>query len=554
MSTLRPRTAADSDELGRLRALVEELRAEVERGRSELRELNQIGMALMTERDPDRLLDRILEQALRLTASDAGSLYLVEEEGAERRLRFKLTRNLSLPDLPFSEFTLPIDRTSLAGYAADTAEPLIIDDAYHLDDDPTTPLSFNRSFDERSGYRTKSMLVVPMADHRGQLVGVLQLINRKTAPEARISDDEAAAEFVVAYTSHELELAQGLAGQAAVSIENSRLYRQIEQIFESFVKASVTAIDQRDPTTAGHSVRVATLTCDMAELLERYDRGRYGDVHFTPEQMKELRYAALLHDFGKVGVREEVLVKAKKLPPSLLERVEARFDLIRRSIETEYHRQRAEILEKEGRGRFEAMGPQLELEFRRQMEELERFHAAVRAANEPSVLPEHSAEILGEIAQRRFQDARGRPVPFLTPEELQFLSIPKGSLDERERKEIESHVEQTYRFLLQIPWTADLGGVPAIAYGHHEKLNGTGYPRGVGEEELPVQTRIMTIADIFDALTASDRPYKRALGVERALDILNMEAKAGLLDAELVQLMVESQIYERVLQSDWREL
>ncbi|HUH14081.1 MAG TPA: HD domain-containing phosphohydrolase [Longimicrobiales bacterium] len=548
--------ATPAGELERLQEEVASLRAQVERGRSELRELNQIGMALMTERDPDRLLERILSQAVRLTGSDAASLYLVEEgEDGGRQLRFKLARNDSLPEIPLVEFTLPIDRTSLAGYVADTGQPLVIADAYHLDEEPATSFSFNHSFDERFGYRTRSLLVVPMADHRSQMVGVLQLINRKRQGDARITTEEEANAFVVPYDEHELELAQGLAGQAAVSIENSRLYRQIEQIFESFVKASVTAIDQRDPTTAGHSVRVATLTCDMAEVLERHDRGPYRETRFTREQMKELRYAALLHDFGKVAVREEVLVKAKKLPPPLLERVEARFDVIRRGAEAEYYRRRAELLEAHGpRALAEGAVDELKGEFARRLDEIERFHAAIRAANEPSVLPEHSAEILNEIAQQRYHTPRGEEAPFLTGEELGFLSIPKGSLDARERREIESHVEQTYRFLLQIPWTDDLKNLAEIAHGHHEKLNGQGYPRGLRAEEIPVQTRIMTVADIFDALTASDRPYKKALGAERALDILRMEARDGLLDPELVTLFIDSRIYQRVLEADWREL
>ncbi len=525
---------------------------ELARTRNELNELTRIGMALMTERDPDRLLVEILDQAQRLTGSDAGSLYLLERADDEARLRFALTSNDTLPDQPFVEFTLPLDTRSLAGYAAVTGEALLLEDAYTLPEDAS--FSFNRTFDERTGYRTKSVLVVPMLDHRDQVVGVLQLINRKSDPAARITDEESAERFVLPYTERELRMVRSLAGQAAVSIENSRLYSEIETIFESFVKAAVTAIDQRDPTTAGHSVRVATLTCDMAVNLERKDRGRYAGLRFTHEQIRELRYAALLHDFGKVGVREEVLVKAKKLPPPLQERVEARFDLIRRTLEAEYYRRRVELLERHGPGAADRAAAALDAEFRIRMSELDRFRDAVRQANEPSILPEKSAAILDDIARRTFPGPHGEPVPYLLDEELHFLSIPKGSLDEHERREIESHVEQTYRFLIQIPWTRDLKNVAEIAYGHHEKLDGRGYPRGIRGDEIPVQTRIMTIADIFDALTAADRPYKRAVPTERALDILVAEAKEGLLDDELVSYLIESRLYETVLERDWREL
>jgi response regulator RpfG family c-di-GMP phosphodiesterase len=345
-----------------------------------------------------------------------------------------------------------------------------------------------------------------------------------------------------------------LAGQAAVSIENGQLYRSIERLFEGFIKAAVTAIDQRDPTTSGHSVRVATLTCDLAEVADRTTRPPFDRTRFSREQMKELRYAGLLHDFGKVGVREEVLVKSKKLPPVYLERIESRFDLIRRTLESEFHRRRADLLLELGPGRAKERFAEMEREFEAERERVDRFQEAVREANEPRVLPEASAEILHEIAATRFPDFEGRLVPYLTEDEIHFLSIPKGSLDPEERKQIESHVTHTYHFLRQIPWTQELSDVAKIAYGHHEKLDGTGYPRGARGEEIPLQTRLMTAADIFDALTASDRPYKKALPAGRALEILDMEAKGGQLDPDVVELMLESEVYRKVLEEDWREL
>jgi HD-GYP domain-containing protein (c-di-GMP phosphodiesterase class II) len=523
---------------------------ELKRTRHELAELQRIGMALMTERDPNNLLVQILDQAKRLTHSDAGSLYLVERgpDGA-RQLRFKLSQNDSLQNLPFVEFTLPINESSIAGYVASTGLPLNIEDTYEI---PTSqPYAFNRSFDERFGYRTRSMLVVPMVDHKDEVVGVLQLLNSKSDPLAVITSEDAADDFVLPYGQHELDLVQSLAGQAAISIENSQLYAQIQNLFESFVKAAVTAIDQRDPTTAGHSLRVAALTVDMAEALERGGQGIWAGTRFSKDQIRELRYAAMLHDFGKVGVREEVLIKSKKLPPYLFERVESRFDLIRRTAEADYFRRRADLIRA---GVSDESLVDLEEAFEHELAELNQFHTAVRGANEPTVLPEAAASILGEIALRKFRSPTGDEKFFISDEELHYLKIPKGTLDERERMEIESHVEQTYKFLTQIPWTEDLSNLANIAYGHHEKLNGRGYPRGIAGENIPVQTRIMTIADIFDALTASDRPYKRALPVERALSIIEMEAKDGMLDTDLVTTLIEGQIYRRVLEQDWRDL
>lgn len=520
------------------------LERELASARKQLRELAGVGMALMTERDPDRLLRTILSKARQLTGSDAGSLYLVEEdERGEPRLCFALSQNDSI-DVPFESFTLPLDTTSVAGYAAVTGETLRVADAYDLPAD--APYRLNRSFDERFGYRTCSMLVVPMVDHPGTVVGVLQLINHKRDPSARIDGPEAARRWVVPYRPREMELVQALAGQAAVSIENSRLYRQVENLFESFVKAAVVAVDQRDPATSGHSVRVATLTCDLAAALERGGRGHYAGMRFTREQMRELRYASLLHDFGKVGVREEVLVKPKKLPPLLMERVQARFAFIRRTLEMEHFRARA--LAAERGERLVDVGAEA------RMAELERVRALVMAANEPTILPEAAVAELDELSRVTFAGPDGTPLPYLTEEELAYLRIPKGSLTDDERREIESHVEQTYRFLVQIPWTGDLRNVAAIAYGHHEKLNGRGYPRGVDEAGIPPQTRMMTVADIFDALTASDRPYKRAVSPEKAIDILHMEARDGLLDTALVETMVESGVYRRILEVDWRAL
>ena len=521
--------------------------------RGNLRGLNQIGMALMSERDPDVLLGMILTEARHLTGSDAGSLYLVhEEKDGPRTLHLLRAQNDSLPDLDMPDYSLPFDDTSLAGFVAFHGEPLLIEDAYHIPD--SEPYSFNRSFDEERGYRARSMLVVPMKDHRDNVVGVLQLINKKSDPGAVIHDERSSERHVVDYELRDVELVQSLAGQAAVSIENGRLYENIENLFEGFIKASVIAIDQRDPTTSGHSVRVATLTCDIAEIVDKAKDGPFRDTRFSREQMRELRYAGLLHDFGKVGVREHVLVKSKKLPPVLLERIEARFDLIRRTLESDFHQQRAEYLLKYGKNDFDTFLRGLEEGYERSQSQIDRFQEAIRESNVPRVLPGANAEILDEISATTFRDFSDQQVPYVTPEELHFLSIPKGSLDADERLQIEAHVTHTYNFLRQIPWTSNLAHVADIAHGHHEKLDGTGYPRGIEASEIAIQTRIMTVSDIFDALTASDRPYKKALSPQRAIEILDMEAKAGMLDPTVVELVVDSEVHHKILDTDWREL
>ena len=525
------------------RAETARARAEAASRSREIGELTRIGVALGTERDLKILLDLILTQARRITSSDAGSLYLVEmSEQGQKRLRFRLAHTYSKPEAPFVEFTIPVDRTSLAGYTAVTGEPLVIDDAYFLP--PDVEYSINRSFDERYGYRTKSMLVIPMKDHRDEVIGVLQLINRKRQFETVLAAPDDVDLQVVPYSKRTVELVTALAGQAAVAIENSQLYERIEQMFEGFVRAAVHAIEQRDPTTFGHSGRVANMTMGLAQVVDATGDGAYRTVRFTREQLREIRYAGLLHDFGKVGVREQVLVKAKKLYPLQLDLIRQRHDFVRRTAEREFWRKRAEFLETRGRTGYEEYLRDLEAEHGREIEALERFLEVVLQANEPTVLPAGQFEELAALAQCTYEDAAGRAQRYLSEEEVRYLTIPQGSLDETERLEIESHVTHTYRFLQQIPWTRELQQIPIIAYGHHEKLDGHGYPRGVTGEAIPIQTRMMTISDIYDALTAADRPYKAAVARERALDIMTDEVQLGQLDRELFRLFVDGKVFE----------
>ena len=512
----------------------------------ELSELTAIGVALGTERDLGALLDLILTQARRVTCSDAGSLYLVErdETGVAKHLRFAMAQNFSLPAIPFSSFTVPIDHSSLAGYVAATGEPLVIGDVYLLPDDVS--YRQNRSFDDAFGYRTKSMLVLPMRSHRDEIVGVLQLINRKRTGEVRLMSDVVVDREVLDYDEACVKRTAALASQAAVSIENGRLYEDIERLFEGFVTAAVTAIESRDPTTSGHSGRVATLTVKLAEVVDRSSDGPYRHVTFNREQLRELRYAGLLHDFGKVSVREQVLVKEKKLYPHDLELIRHRFAYLAQGADLEFERTRAEFMLAKGRDGYDEVVAHLDDERQHLHQELRCYLEAIVGANEPTVLAEGSFEALRRIHERTYVDFEGRTRPLLENHELQFLMIRRGNLDDAERREIESHVTHTYRFLEQIPWTRELRAIPQIAYGHHEKLNGRGYPNALDGSAISVQTRMMTIADIYDALTATDRPYKRAVSRNTALDILRMEAKEGMLDPALLDAFIGARVFDSV--------
>ena len=506
-----------------------------------LDQLTEVSLALSSEHNYRRLLSLILSRALLLAGCDAGSLYLTvpEEEGPPTRLLFAAVQNDSKP-IPFEETELWISKSSLAGYVAATGETLVIDDSYAIPHD--AQYRFNRAYDEQVGYRTKSQLIIPMLNQKGDITGVLQLINKKRNPSALLASPEEVEAEAIPFDAATRGLMKTVGSLAAVAIDNNRLYQSIERLFEGFVRASVTAIEQRDPTTSGHSLRVSVLTVDLAEKAGRVERGPLAGLRFTPEQLREIRYAALLHDFGKVGVRENVLVKAKKLYPFDLERLLTRLETARLCAERDLLMRQVERL-MAGAVRPHEMEA-FARELRETTEKLDRFQEVVLRADEPTVLPEGDFSALKEIAATSFTDRTGRGRALLEPEEMAVLSIRKGSLSEEERLEIESHVTHTFHFLKQIPWTSELKGIPEIAYAHHEKLNGRGYPRGVTAPVIPVQSRMMTVADIFDALSASDRPYKRAVPVNRALDILRDEAGAGLLDPALVELFIEAKVYE----------
>ena len=502
-------------------------------------ELNRIGAALSAEHDTRKLLEMILTKSRQITRADAGSLYLIEDLGGERRLRFVLAQNDSVP-IAFCESTMEINPQSIAGYVALTGETVNLPNAYQLPQG--VPYSINRRFDEASGYRTKSILAVPLSNQKNEMLGLVQLINCKRDPAVTLSTQVAIDAEVTAFTQRHRELATSLASQAAVALGNSRLVEDIKRLFEGFLRASVTAIEARDPTTCGHSFRVANLTRGLAEACERA-----GLLHFTPEQIREMRYASLLHDFGKVGVREDILVKAQKLYPPQPELIRQRFQLAAYAAETELLRRRLDFVLQHGPESYLGEQGRFDTELAQQLAELRFFRETVEKANIPSLLPEGNFAVLEQIAERTYRDAEGQVQPLLTREEVRLLSIRKGSLDDDERRLIEDHVEHTYHYLSQIPWTKDLCHVPQIARAHHERLNGRGYPHQAVAAEIPLQARMIAICDVYDWITACDRPYKLAATPEQALDILAAEVANNGLDGELFRIFREARVYEAVL-------
>jgi HD-GYP domain-containing protein (c-di-GMP phosphodiesterase class II) len=513
------------------------------RYRNEASALIDTARALSQERDTTKLLEMILEKCRMIAGADAGSIYVVEgtDPNIEKRtLRFKLSQNESVT-FPTGEFVIPVSMRSIAGAVAITRMVTEIDDVYNLP--AGSPFAFDRSFDARVGYRTKSMLTVPLGSAEDEIIGVVQLINKKREPRARLRTPVDVDREVVPFDERSIELVSSLAAQAGIALENAMLYEEIRRSFEGFVHASVQAIEQRDPTTSGHSRRVSALSCRLADAVDRTDVGLYKSVRFSRQDLRELKYASLLHDFGKIGVREEVLVKAKKLYDPQLRLIRARFDYLHKTLEAEIANRRAELF---ARNAPVSELQALEVELARRKGEIDGYWKLIHDANEPSVLPQGTFERIDEVCRLSFTDPRGREQPWLSTDEATSLKVTRGSLSATEIEEIRSHVVHTFEFLSRIPWGKSFARVPTIAGCHHEKPNGRGYPRGLKGDEIPIASRVMAVADVFDALTASDRPYKKAVPVERALDILNLEVRDGGLDGELVRIFVDSGVYRAI--------
>lgn len=523
---------------------IEQLEQNVALSKSQLRQVNQIGIALSAEKNLQRLLNLILEQGRKLLCCDAASLYLIDyQENRQRKLNFKLAQNGSV-ECPFEEHSLQLDKTSIAGYAVLEDKELNIANVYAIND--SYPFQFNKTFDSRIGYRTISMLTAPMYNYNHRVVGVLQMINKKKEQDAFLTSPELAQKWVVEFSDNDLQLLRYLASQAAVAIENADLIEKTNNLFEGFVNASVTAIEQRDPTTSGHSFRVAELTTNLAIMTSRSSCERFKNISFDEKKLRELRYASLLHDFGKVGVRERVLVKSKKLSESQVEIIQYRIALEKERIKNNWLSNRVNKLYDQDlvalSAQVAAIGSEQELQ--RALDNLDNIEAIILAANEPTVLPHGASQDLEKAYLSPCATVGGFSSTIINRDEFLSLSVRKGSLTDEERKEIQSHVVHTYNFLKLIPWTEELSAVPIIAAAHHERADGSGYPLGLGAQDIPLESKIMSVCDVYDALTAADRPYKSAVSNEKALDILSDEAKTGGLDRDIVQIFIESKTYD----------
>lgn len=501
--------------------------------------IQEISVDLLKEKDPHNLLELIVTNALRIMVCDSGSLYL---RGEEDHLIFEVAKNSSV-NFEFKKFTLPTDNKGVAVYTFNEDRFVNVEDVYKLPEE--SPFKFDKSFDEKSNYRTKSVLTYPLERSDGEVIGVIQLINRKkTLKEKWPSNNEQEIENMPSFNKDDEGLLGSFAALASAAIENSQLHKEVHNLLEGFVRASVNAIEVRDTATCGHSERVAELSCQLALAVDRSCDAHLRHITLNTKDIKELEYASLLHDFGKIGVKEEVLLKSEKLYPIDKLTVESRLRDVAHAGEIRLLRNFIERLHKDQRPPSNFEMKKIESEISKFREETATVWENILKLNKTAILDEQNDELLQHLSQLQYLSYEGSQVPVITEREANFLAITKGSLNDEERQHINSHVSKTYEFLSQIPWTQNFKNVADIAHAHHEKLDGTGYPLKLTEKQIPVQSKIMTIIDIFDALVAMDRPYKKAVPLERALDILGYEVKDGKLDKNLFNVFLEAKIYE----------
>lgn len=559
-----------------------------------LEELNAVGSALSKEKDLSRLLEAILKAAKRITHAEAGTLYLME--GGER-LRFELVQNDALGIAMGGTSGVPIpfypvrlydgagrpNNSMVVAFAALRGETVNIPDAYAAEG---FDFSGTRNFDAKTGYRSKSFLAVPMKNHEKETIGVLQLINAKD----RLTGE------IVPFSDADQRLAESLASQAAIALTNRQLIDQLEKLFESFIGLINAAIDEKSPYTGGHCQRVPVLTMMLADAVCAVDAGPFKDFRMTDADRYELKIAGLLHDCGKVTTPVHIVDKATKLQ-TIFDRIhliDTRFEVLKRDAEIAMLRQLM-ALDADARNSQSAPGnlsfpsPQggvaggegssdsassvgcasaprsdisslglenapraerraaIERDYRGRLTQIEADREFLRKCNlgVEAMRPEDQARVRQMASRYTWIDATGKEAPFLTDDEIENLTIKKGTLTAKEREIINHHIVVTIRMLESLPWPAHLKNVPEYAGGHHERVDGKGYPRGLTKDQMSVQARMMAIADIFEALTAADRPYKRGKTLSEALSILGQFALNGHIDPDLFQVFLREKVYLR---------
>ena len=509
-----------------------------------LEQLNEIGTSLSRERDITRLLESILLAAKAITNADGGTLYRMLDD--RTALRFEILRTdslriamggtsgiaISFPNLPLMDENGQRNDSLVAAYAAIHHQTVNIADAYS---EPNFDFSGTRHFDERTGYRSQSFLAVPMKNHEGDVIGVLQLINAQRPGSTE----------VVSFSSADQSLVESLASQAAIALTNRLLMTQLEELFESFINLINLAIDEKSHYTGGHCQRVPALTMMLAEAVNSTTEGPLASFKMDDRDRYELKIAGLLHDCGKVTTPVHVVDKATKLQ-TLYDRIgliDTRFEVLKRDAEIGALRRQLELRVK--------VNPEAEsaiwIGYRAEMDTLEADRAFLRGANIGAETTRDDAlQRVRQIAGSRvWRNVEGVETEFLTSDELENLTIRAGTLTQSERNTINHHIVATIKMLEKLPWPSHLRNVPEYAGGHHERMDGKGYPKGLTRDQMSVQARVMGIADIFEALTASDRPYKPGMKLSQAMGIMQRFKQNGHIDPDLFDVFVAEKVYLR---------
>jgi len=511
----------------------------------QIKNLADIGLSLSKEKNMSVLLENILLEAKRIANADGGTLYMKTKDN---KLRFEIMMTDSLnihlggtsgKEISFYPIKLYNDegepnKTMNAAYVGLTGETVNLADAYVAEG---FDFSGTKAFDSKMGYRSKSFLTVPLKNHEEEIIGVLQLLNAQDKKNKE----------VIPFSNKIQDIVEALASQAAVAITNKNLIKDLEILFESFIKLIASAIDAKSPYTGGHCERVPEITTMLAEAVNNVKKGPFKDVHFNESEMYELRIAAWLHDCGKVATPEYVVDKSTKLETiyDRIHTVETRFEVLIRDEEIKFLKKRLKI---------ESGSSFSEIEKKESVKKLRKKHKERIAQIDDDLEFIRTTNVGGEfmsgdkkervhkIAKYQWKE-NGEKKNFFSDDEVKNLCIAKGTLTAEERKTINDHIVHTIVMLNQLPYPKHLQNIPELAGGHHEKLDGTGYPKGLSKDEMSVKARMMAIADIFEALTAKDRPYKKGKTLSMAMRIMGFMKNDAHVDAELFELFVEEKIY-----------
>ncbi len=527
------------------------LRGYIDSLQNQISNMSAIGLALSKEKDMDKLLEMILLEAKRISNADGGTLYMMTDD---QRLKFSImiTDSLNIhmggtsgKEIPFYPVKLYMDdgqpnKTMIAANAGLTGDTINIPDAYKA---KGFDFAGTKAFDEKTGYRSKSFLTVPLKNHEDEIIGVLQLLNAQDIKTKK----------VIPFSGNVQKSVEALSSQAAVAITNKNLIKDLEVLFESFIKLIASAIDAKSPYTGGHCSRVPEITMMLAESVNEINDGPFAGIQFTDKEMYELKIAAWLHDCGKVATPEAVVDKGTKLETiyDRIHTVATRFEVLKRDEEIKYLKKQLKIQKDDSlieNQKKEALKKARTLYLKRikQQEDDKSFIEESNVGGE--FMSQDRKDRVNKIASYRWKD-NGSPKPFFSEDEIYNLCISRGTLTPEERKIINDHIVVTIDMLEQLPYPKHLRNVPEFAGGHHEKLDGTGYPKGLNHSEMSVQAKIMAIADIFEALTARDRPYKKGKTLSQAMRILGFMKNDAHIDTELFEVFVKEKIYLKYAES-----